>query len=53
MQKMLATAGLFIGSWIGGLIGSPMGLMMMVVLSSVGAGLGLYAARRICREYFD
>lgn len=53
MEKMFVWVGLFIGSSAGSWLGAAMGPMWMVVLGSVGAGLGFYAGRRIVQEYLE
>jgi hypothetical protein len=52
MVKLLwlvgATAGGAIGWWLGALVGT----MTAVLLSALGTGVGIYAARRLAAEYF-
>lgn len=53
MEKICAFVGMIIGSSVGGWLGSMMGLSMMVILSAVGAGAGLYAGRRLLQEFLN
>ena len=51
MGKLLALVGTTLGSAVGWWLGAPAGLMTAFVCSMVGFGVGLYAGRRIAREY--
>jgi hypothetical protein len=52
MQKILVIVGLSVGGWIGWAVGAPFGMFAAFMLSAVGTGVGLYAGRRIARDYF-
>ena len=52
MNRLLAFLGLFGGGALGWLIGAQFGFIAAFVLSTVGSGVGLYAGRRIARDYF-
>lgn len=43
-----ATVGGAIGWWLGALVGT----MTAVILSAIGTGVGIYAARRFSADYF-
>ena len=53
MNRLCTTVGLLIGSGFGGWLGSPFGVWFSLILSSIGAGLGFYAARRIVQAYLE
>lgn len=53
MSRMCAFMGMVIGSSIGGWLGAKLGLFMMVMLSSVGAGAGFYYGRRFSQDFLD
>ena len=46
MMKMLNTLGAFIGGTIGWYLGAVVGTATAFVLSMVGTGIGIYAARK-------
>lgn len=46
MMKMLNSLGAFIGGTIGWYVGAVVGTVTAFVLSMVGTGLGIYAARK-------
>jgi hypothetical protein len=50
---MCTTVGLIAGSSFGWWMGSGFGLMTAMVLSSIGAGLGFYLAKRAIKAYLD
>ena len=52
MEKVLVFFGLSVGGWIGWVVGAPFGVLAAFVLCVVGTALGLYAGRRIARDYF-
>jgi hypothetical protein len=52
MEKLLVFFGLSVGGWIGWALGEPFGFFAAFVLSIVGTGLGLYAGKRIARDFF-
>lgn len=53
MSKMLSAIGGFAGSALGWWAGAHAGMMTAFMVSTVGTGVGVYAGRRIAREYFD
>lgn len=53
MEKLVGLVGMFAGSAIGGWIGGKFGLMWMMVLSAIGAGVGFYFGRKVVRDYLD
>lgn len=52
MEKLLVFLGLSVGGWLGWTLGAPFGLFAALFLGVVGTALGLYAGRRIARDYF-
>ncbi len=52
MSRLLSLVGAGVGGWIGWAIGAHVGPMSAFVLSMIGTGVGLYAGRRLSREYF-
>jgi hypothetical protein len=50
MKKIISFCGLIFGSYLGWWFGEKMGLMTAAILSSLGAGLGLYFARRLAKN---
>lgn len=53
MGKLMALIGTTVGSAIGWWVGARAGVMTAFICSMVGTGIGLYAARRITRDYFE
>jgi hypothetical protein len=51
MTRLLGFTGMTVGGWIGWWIGSHVGLFTAFLVSMVGTGAGLYAGRRIGRDY--
>jgi hypothetical protein len=51
--KLMALIGTTVGSAIGWWVGARAGVMTAFICSMVGTGIGLYAARRITRDYFE
>jgi hypothetical protein len=51
MQKLLTTLGMTIGGYIGWIVGAPVGIFTAFVVSMVGTGAGLYAARRLAERF--
>jgi len=47
MKKILSFCVMLFGSYFGWWIGAKLGLMVAVILSSIGAGIGLYYGRRL------
>jgi len=47
MGKLLSYMGMFVGSWAGWAIGAQISLFTAFMVSMVGTGIGLYAARRV------
>lgn len=52
MEKLLVFLGLSIGGWAGWALGARFGVLAAFVLCVVGTAAGLYAGRRIVRDYF-
>jgi len=46
MKKIIAITGMMVGSYLGWWLGEKVGLVTAFMLSTIGAGVGLYAARR-------
>jgi hypothetical protein len=53
MQRVMGFVGATIGSYAGWYLGAPIGIMTAFMLSMVGMGIGIYAARRFVREYME
>jgi hypothetical protein len=51
LQKLLTMLGMTIGGYIGWLIGAPVGIFTAFILSMVGTGAGVYAARRFAERF--
>ena len=51
MQKLLATVGMTVGGYVGWIVGAPIGIFTAFVVSMVGTGAGLYAARRFADRF--
>lgn len=45
MKKIIAITGMMMGSYLGWWLGEKVGLVTAYILSTIGAGIGLYAAR--------
>ena len=52
ISKLLWFVGATLGGAIGWWLGNLVGIMTAVILSAVGTGVGIYAARRLADEYF-
>ena len=52
MEKLFGLLGMTVGGWLGWAIGERISFFAAVILGIVGTGLGLYAARRVIRDYF-
>lgn len=46
MARLLDFIGMFVGGWIGWLLGAVVSFFAAFMLGIVGTGVGLYAARR-------
>ena len=51
MQKLLTMLAMTIGGYVGWILGAPIGTFTAFVLSMVGTGAGVYAARRFAERY--
>lgn len=51
MKRILDLFGMTAGGWLGWAIGAPVSIFVAFLVSMVGAGLGLYAARRLSMRY--
>ena len=47
MDKLLGYVGMFVGGWAGWAMGAWISIFTAFILSLVGTGVGLYAARRV------
>lgn len=52
MEKLLALLGMTVGGWIGWWLGEFVSFFTAFMLSMVGTGLGLWAARSAMRRWF-
>jgi hypothetical protein len=52
MNGLMAFVGMTIGGWVGWAVGAGVSLFVAFLLSIVGTGLGLWAARRFVQAYF-
>jgi hypothetical protein len=50
-EKLLAGVGATVGGYLGWYLGESAGIMTAFMLSMVGTGFGIYAGRRIARDY--
>ena len=50
MKRLLDLMGLTIGGWLGWMIGAWISFFAAFIVSVIGTGLGLYAARRLTRS---
>jgi uncharacterized protein YcfJ len=53
VSKVLSGLGAFIGGSVGWWIGGHIGIMTAFMISIVATGVGIYAGRRIAREYLE
>ena len=47
MNRLLNLLAMSVGSWLGWIVGAWVSVFMAFIVSVVGMGLGLYAARQI------
>lgn len=47
MQRILDLTGATVGGWLGWILGAHVSIMTAFIVSMVGTGAGLYAARRL------
>jgi hypothetical protein len=52
MNKLLGFLGMALGGWAGWAAGAPISIFTAFILSVVGTGVGLWAARRLAQLYF-
>ena len=50
MGRLLGFLGAIVGGYVGWALGEPAGLFTAYVVSTVGSGAGIYAARRLARH---
>ena len=50
MQKLLVFLGSMVGGYVGWIVGAPIGIFTAFMLSIVGTGAGVYAARRVAQQ---
>lgn len=53
VSKVLSGLGAFIGGTVGWWIGGHIGIMTAFFASIIATGFGIYAGRRIAREYLE
>lgn len=53
MEKLMGFVGATVGSLVGWYLGILIGFTTAVVLSMVGSGFGLWAGRRLAREWLE
>jgi len=51
MKFLLLLTGSSLGGWAGWTLGKPFGMMLGFLLSLIGTGVGVYAARWFIRDY--
>lgn len=51
VSKLFAFLGANLGGWLGWWLGAHVGTMTAFVVSMIGTGAGVYAGRRLAREY--
>ena len=51
MKGMLKFAGMTAGGWVGWFIGAPISIFTAFMVSTVGAGVGLYYTQKAIRQY--
>lgn len=51
MSKLAAFLGATVGGWIGWYLGALVGTFTAFMVSIVGTGVGIYAARRLADEW--
>ena len=49
MKRILDLIGMTVGGWVGWTLGATISFFTAFVVSMVGTGVGLYAARRLTR----
>lgn len=50
MKGIFAFIGMSIGGWIGWFVGAWISIFTAFIVSMIGTGVGLYAARRITKQ---
>jgi uncharacterized membrane protein YeaQ/YmgE (transglycosylase-associated protein family) len=50
MNKLLGMLGATVGGYVGWFVGGRFGVMAAFMVSMVGTGVGLYAARRLAQH---
>jgi len=53
MKKIISLTGMMLGSYLGWWLGEKVGLMTAFILSTVGAGIGLYVVRRYAKHFLE
>lgn len=53
LNKLLGFVGTTAGSYAGWALGQRFGTMTAFMVSAVGAGVGLWAGRRLAQDMFD
>lgn len=50
MNGLLGLIGMTVGGWVGWALGAQISMFTAFVVSTVGSGIGLFAARRMVRR---
>lgn len=53
MKKIIAISGMLLGSYLGWWLGEKVGLVTAFMLSTIGAGIGLYVTRRWAKNLLE
>jgi len=53
MKKIISFSGMMLGSYLGWWLGGKVGLVTAFMLSTIGAGVGLYVARRYAKNLME
>ncbi len=53
MRKFFLVGSCSVGSWAGWWLGSQENIWMALLLSALGAGIGIYFGRKFMNEYMD
>ncbi len=53
MKKIISFSGMMIGSYLGWWLGEKVGFMTAFMVSTIGAGVGLYLAQRWAKKFME
>jgi hypothetical protein len=53
MKKIITISGVMLGSYLGWWLGEKVGLVTAFMLSTIGAGIGLYVTRRWAKNLLE